>query len=94
MHFHEVHPGAALKEELEVRGLSPAAAALKLRMPAQRLQEIVRGERAITPDTALRLARFLGNSAEFWMNMQTGYDLGLARRTLGGRIEAEVEAAA
>jgi len=60
MQFHEIHPGVTLKEELEARGISPAAAALKLRVPPQRLHEIVRCERAITPDTALRLSRFFG----------------------------------
>ena len=59
MRFHEIHPGITLKEELEARGISPAAAALKLRVPPQRLHEIVRGERAIAPDTALRFSRFL-----------------------------------
>ncbi len=94
MHFHEIHPGVTLKEELDARGLSPASAALKLRVPPQRLHEIVRGARAITPDTALRLSRFLGTSAEFWMTMQTNYELALARKERGERIEAEVEAAA
>jgi addiction module HigA family antidote len=93
MQFHEIHPGVTLKEELEARGLSSAAAALKLRVPPQRLHQIVRGERAITPDTALRLSRFLGTSAEFWMTLQTNYDLALARKERGGRIAAEVEVA-
>lgn len=83
MQFHKIHPGVTLKEELEARGISPAAAALKLRVPPQRLHEIVRGERAITPDTALRLSRFFGTSAEFWLTLQTNYDLALARN--GGR---------
>jgi addiction module HigA family antidote len=94
MQFHEIHPGITLKEELETRGIAPAAAALKLRVPPQRLHEIVRGERAITPDTALRLSRFFGTSAEFWMTLQSNYDLALARRERGARIEAEVEVAA
>ena len=63
MHFHEVHPGVALKDELDARQLSASALALKLRVPPQRLHEIIRGERSITPDTALRLSRFFGNSA-------------------------------
>jgi addiction module HigA family antidote len=94
MQFHEIHPGITLKEELEARGIAPAAAALKLRVPPQRLHEIVRGERAITPDTALRLSRFFATSAEFWMTLQSNYDLALARRERGARIEAEVEVAA
>ena len=93
MHFHEVHPGLTLKEELEARQLSASALALKLRVPPQRLHDIIRGERSITPDTALRLSRFFGNSAEFWLTLQTNYDLAMARRMLGSRIEREVEAA-
>jgi addiction module HigA family antidote len=94
MRFHEIHPGVTLKEELAARGLSPASAALRLRVPPQRLHEIVRGERSITPDTALRLSRFLGTTAEFWMTLQTNYDLAVARRERGARIESEVETAA
>jgi addiction module HigA family antidote len=94
MRFHEIHPGVALKEELTARGISPAAVALKLRVPPQRLHEIVRGERSITPDTALRLGRFFGTTAEFWMTLQTNHDLAMARRERGARIEAEVEVAA
>ena len=94
MQFHEIHPGITLMEELEARGIAPAAAALKLRVPPQRLHEIVRGKRAVTPDTALRLSRFFGTSAEFWMTLLSNYDLALARRERGARIEAEVEVAA
>ena len=94
MQFHLIHPGVTLTEELEARGLSPTAAALKLRVPAQQLQEIVRGELSITPDIALRLSRFFGTSAEFWMALQTNHDLALARKERGARIDAEVEIAA
>lgn len=94
MNFDLVHPGAVLKEELEARGLSANALALKLRIAPQRLQEIVAGRRAISPDTALRLGRFFGNEPEFWMTMQTHYDLARARAENGARIEAEVEVAA
>lgn len=94
MQFHEIHPGVTLREELAARGMSPSAAALKLRVPPQRLHEIVRGERAISPDTALRLGRFFGTSAEFWMALQTNYDLALARKERGSLIDAEVEVAA
>jgi addiction module HigA family antidote len=58
------------------------------------LHEIVRGERSITPDTALRLGRFFGTSPEFWMALQTHYDLERTRRERGAKIEAEVESAA
>ena len=92
MRYHEIHPGVTLREELAARDSSASAAALKLRVPPQRLHEIVRGERAIPPDTALRLGRFFGNSAEFWMTLQTNYDLAMMRRECEVRIEAEVEA--
>ena len=91
MIFEEVHPGRILKRELEARGLSAAALALKLRIAPQRVQEIVAGRRAISPETALRLGRFLGNEPEFWLAMQASYDLAMLRTSVGPRIEAEVE---
>jgi antitoxin HigA-1 len=94
MIFEQVHPGRILKRELEARGLSAAALALKLRLAPQRIQEIVAGRRAISPETALRLGRFFGNEPEFWLAMQASYDLAMLRASIGRRIEAEVEAAA
>ena len=94
MIFEEVHPGRILKCELEARGLSAAALALKLRVAPQRVQEIVTGKRAISPETALRLGRFFGNEPEFWLAMQASYDLAMLRATVGPRIETEVEVAA
>lgn len=94
MIFEEVHPGRILKRELEGRGLSAAALALKLRIAPQRVQEIVTGKRAISPETALRLGRFFGNEPEFWLAMQASYDLAMLRATVGPKIEREVEAAA
>jgi antitoxin HigA-1 len=88
-----VHPGKILQRELEARGLSANALALKLRVSANRLTQIVRGHRAISPETALRLSRYFGNSAQFWMNLQTNYDLAIARRELGATIEREMDAA-
>jgi len=88
MQFHLIHPGVALKEELGARGITLEAAALKLRVPPQHVQGIVRGDQPITPDTALRLSRFLGTSAEFWMALQTNHDLEAARKERGARIEA------
>jgi addiction module HigA family antidote len=93
MPFGLFHPGVTLKEELESRGMTAAALALKLRVPPQRLHEIVRGNRAITPETALRLARYFGNEPEFWLNLQTQYDLAQLRKTKGAQIQREVEAA-
>ena len=89
-----VHPGRILKRELAARSLSANKLALALRVPSGRVTAILNGNRAISPDTALRLARYFGNSAQFWMNLQTRYDLTVAERELGERIEAEVEHAA
>jgi addiction module HigA family antidote len=89
-----VHPGRILKRELVTRGLSANKLALALRVPSGRITSILNGKRAISPDTALRLARYFGNSAQFWMNLQTRYDLLIAERELGKRIKAEVDNAA
>lgn len=87
------HPGEMLKEEfLKPLGISQNALAMKIRVPATRIGDIVHGRRAITPDTALRLGRFFGNSPEFWMNLQQMHDLSKARRELNKMIEREVEA--
>jgi addiction module HigA family antidote len=85
-------PGEMLHEEfLLPLGLSQNALALKIRVPATRIGEIIHAKRAITPDTALRLARFFGNSPEFWLNLQQSYDLSKARLELSASIEREVE---
>jgi addiction module HigA family antidote len=86
------HPGEMLKEEfLKPLGISQNALAMKIRVPATRIGDIIHGRRAITPDTALRLARFFGNSPEFWLNLQQMYDLSKARLELDKIIEKEVE---
>ncbi|HTZ72143.1 MAG TPA: HigA family addiction module antitoxin [Acetobacteraceae bacterium] len=89
-----VHPGRTLAAELSARDLSASALALKLRVSANRVTDIVRGERAISAETALRLGRYFGTGAEFWMNLQAQYDLAVARRQYGGAVEREVEIAA
>ena len=86
-----VHPGRILKHELEEAGLSANAAALALRIPANRLTEIINGKRAISADTALRLGRFFGTSAQMWMNLQSQYELQTAQDALAAKIEREVE---
>lgn len=87
------HPGEMLREEfLRPLSLSQNALALKIRVPATRIGEIIHGRRAITPDTALRLAKFFGNSPEFWLNLQQAHDLSKARLELSATIEREVEA--
>ena len=91
--FEQVHPGAVLREELEARGLSANAFALKLRVPPQRIQDIVAGRRGISPDTALRLEASLGTPARLWLDMQSGYDLYLAEARIGEAVKREVLAA-
>ena len=94
MHYLETHPGQILKDELEARHLSAAALALRLRVPPQRIQEIVAGKRGLSAETALRLGLYFGNEPEFWLSMQAAYDLAVLRRERGSRIVAEVEVAA
>jgi len=87
------HPGEMLREEFLVPlGITQNALAMKIRVPATRIGDIVHGKRAITPDTALRLARFFGNSPEFWLNLQQMHDLSKARLELRKTIERDVEA--
>lgn len=83
-----VHPGEILREEFLVPlGLSANALAIALRLPTPRISEVVRERRAVSPDTALRLARYFGTSPEFWMDLQTAYDLKLATRTAGDTMD-------
>ena len=85
------HPGEVLKEEfLKPLGMSANALAMALRVPATRIGAIVKGERAVTADTALRLARFYGTSPEFWMNLQAMHDLTKARMESGEAITRDV----
>lgn len=86
-----VHPGEVLKSVLEDAGVAANALALALRIPANRLTEIVNGRRSISADTALRLARYFGTSAQMWMNLQAKYDLESAEDELADRIETEVQ---
>jgi addiction module HigA family antidote len=92
--FHEIHPGFVLKEELKARGFSAASFALRLRVPPQRIQEIVAGKRAITPETALRIGIALGTGARIWLAMQQAHDLRKAEKKLGEKLRAEVHDAA
>jgi addiction module HigA family antidote len=85
------HPGEVLSEEfLKPLGMSVNALAIALRVPATRIGAVVKGERSVTADTALRLARFFGTSAEFWINLQAMYDLTKARMQSGVAIERDV----
>ena len=91
--FQQIHPGAVLKEELAARGLSANAFALKLRVPPQRIQEIVAGRRGISPETALRLEASLGTPARLWLTMQASYDLYRIEAQVGQAVRREVMAA-
>jgi antitoxin HigA-1 len=83
-----IHPGEHLAEEMKELGLSAAELARQLRVPTNRITEIIKGQRAITGDTALRLAHFFGTSAEFWLNLQALYDIRVAQRKSGKSIRA------
>ncbi|NEX22372.1 HigA family addiction module antidote protein [Thiorhodococcus mannitoliphagus] len=86
-----VHPGEVLLEEfLTPMGISQNGLARNLGVPPRRINEIVHGQRAVTADTALRLARYFGTSEGFWMGLQADYDLEEARKRLGERLERDV----
>jgi addiction module HigA family antidote len=86
-----IHPGEILSEEfLAPLGISQSRIARDISVPPRRINEICLGKRAITPDTALRLGRFFGMSAEFWMTLQQRYDLECAKDALEARLEREV----
>lgn len=86
-----IHPGEVLREEFLVPlGMNAHALAMELKVPAPRINEIVRERRAITPDTALRLARYFGTTPQFWLNLQTSYDLKITQREVGSKIAKEV----
>jgi addiction module HigA family antidote len=90
-----IHPGEFLREDFLVPlSLSANALAVALRVPATRIAEIVNERRGITADTALRLAKYFGTSAHYWLNMQQAYDLATAHRASGAVIDREVQARA
>ncbi len=89
-----VHPGRILRREMEARRLSANALAIALRTPSGRVTDILNGKRGVSPETAMRLARYFGNSARFWLNLQTAYELTVAEAELGARIAQEVTPAA
>jgi addiction module HigA family antidote len=87
-----IHPGEVLREDyLAELGMSSNALSIHLRVPASRINDIVRERRAVTTETALRLARYFGTTAQFWMNMQTAYDLRLSESLDGEKIAQEVQ---
>jgi addiction module HigA family antidote len=83
-----VHPGEVLAEDLTALGISAAALARQLHVPTNRITEILNGQRAVTGDTALRLAHFFGTSAAFWLNLQSLYELRIAEQKAGKSIKA------
>jgi antitoxin HigA-1 len=88
-----IHPGEILQEEfLAPLGISQYRLAKDTSVPPRRINEIVRGQRAISVDTALRLARFFGTSERFWTNLQSRYDLEVEKDRLGSRLDREVHA--
>ena len=89
-----IHPGRILNREIKARGISANKLALALRVPSGRITQIVNAKRGISAETALRLSRYFGNSARFWMNLQTRYDLARTELEIGSKVDAEVEQAA
>ena len=83
-----IHPGEILFDELEEVGVSASELARQIKVPANRLSMIISGKRSITGDTALRLGHWFGNSAQFWLNLQTAYELRLAAEAAGPEIES------
>jgi addiction module HigA family antidote len=87
-----VHPGEVLLEEfMGPLGISQYRLAKDISVSARRINEIVHGQRAVSADTALRLARYLGTSERFWLNLQSQYDLAVQKDRLGERLEKEVK---
>jgi addiction module HigA family antidote len=86
-----IHPGEVLKEELAEINMSANAFAQALHVPANRITAILSGTRSITADTALRISLFFGTTPEFWLNLQTSYDLKVARESVGKKVEQEVK---
>jgi antitoxin HigA-1 len=93
--LHPIHPGEVLFEEfLKPLNMSQSRLALDIGVHPRRINEIVLGKRGITADTALRLARYFGNSPQFWLGLQMDYDLDVAADLLGNRLEREIKAIA
>ncbi len=89
----EVHPGRLLKRELKARHLSANRLALDLGVPSGRVTDILNGRRSITADTAVRLGRYFGNRAQFWLDLQSQYDIAIIEREHGAEIARRVRPA-
>ena len=81
-----IHPGEILADELEELGITPTELSRQIAVPPNRISQIIRGRRAITGDTALRLGHWFKTSAEFWLNLQTAYDLRVAAKEVGRTV--------
>jgi addiction module HigA family antidote len=88
--IYPLHPGQVLADELTELALSPAALARELKIPSNRIYQLLSGKRAMTADTALRLEQWLGVSAAFWMNLQKRYELDVAAQTIGDTIKTTI----
>jgi len=86
-----IHPGRILKREMKARALSANKLALALRVPSGRITQILNGKRGISAETALRFARYFGNSAQFWVNLQSRYELAVVEQNIGAKVIAEVK---
>jgi len=87
-----IHPGEILREEfLEPLGMSASALSMELRVPAPRINDVVRERRGVSADTALRLARFFNTTPQFWLNLQTSFDLKQTELEVGEKIENEID---
>ena len=82
-----IHPGEILAEELEEIGVTPTELSRQLAVPPNRITQIIQGKRSITGDTALRLAHWFGTSPQFWLNLQSAYDLRVAQQEVGAQIK-------
>ncbi len=87
------HPGRLLKRELTARKLSANRLSLDIAVPSGRITDILNGRRSITADTAVRLGRYFGNSAQFWLDLQSQYDIAVVEREKGGEIAKRVRPA-
>jgi len=95
MKMAPIHPGEVLAEDfMAPRGLTANRLALDLHVPANRISDLVRGRRALTADTALRLGRYFNTAPAFWMNLQAHYDLEVAQDAVGAQVQRDVAVAA
>lgn len=89
-----IHPGRNLALELEARQITANRLSVAIKVPASRIDQIVKGKRSISAETAIRLGRYFGTGAQIWVNLQANYDLAKAEQKLGDKIAKEVEKAA